>query len=103
MKSNSLCNHTSDGQNWRNAKRESTLSITSMITERIRLQKVLLPIDPNRYNFRKQQNTFGPNISGRDNFLSKKKLLHFENSSDVFRISGCCHGYCDYSVVGGFG
>ena len=33
----------------------------------------------------------------------KKKLLHFENSSDVFRISGCCYGYCDYSVIGGFG
>ena len=33
----------------------------------------------------------------------KKKLLHFENSSDVFRISGCGYSYCDYSVIGGFG
>ena len=33
----------------------------------------------------------------------KKKLLHFENSSDVFRISGCGYSYYDYSVIGGFG
>ena len=45
----------SDYQNWTTTKRESNLSITSMITDRIGRQEVLLPINPNRYNFRKQQ------------------------------------------------
>ena len=25
-----------------------------------------------------------------------------KSSLDFFRISGCCYGYCDYSVIGGF-
>ena len=38
-----------------NARRESNLSIMSMITDRIQCQQVLLPINHNCYNFRKQQ------------------------------------------------
>ena len=45
----------SDYQNWTTTKRESNLSITSMITDRIGRQEVLLPINPDRYNFRKHQ------------------------------------------------
>ena len=53
MESNSVCNDTSD---WHN---RTTLSITSMITDRIGRLEVLLPIDHNRHNFRKQQIHFG--------------------------------------------
>ena len=55
MESNSACNHTSDQQNRMTAKGESDSSITSMITDRIGRHKVLLPINYNYYNFRKQQ------------------------------------------------
>ena len=37
------------------ARQESNLSIMSMITDRIQCQQVLLPINHNCYNFRKQQ------------------------------------------------
>ena len=59
MESNSACNHTSDQQNRMTAKRESDSSITSMITDRIGRHKVLLPINYNYYNFRKQQTHLG--------------------------------------------
>ena len=101
MNSNSVCNHTSDEQNWTTAKWESNLSITSMITHRTGQQKVLLLIDPNRYNFRKQQIHFGQ-MSPVEIISKVKKNLHFGSSLDFFRISGCCYGYCDYSVIGGF-
>ena len=42
MKSNSVCNQTSD------------LSITRMITDRIGRNKVLLPTNHNHYNFREK-------------------------------------------------
>ena len=42
MKSNSVCNQTSD------------LSITRMITDRIGRNKVLLPTNHNYYNFREK-------------------------------------------------
>ena len=45
----------SDQQNWTTTKRESDLSIRSMITDRIGRHKVLLPINRNGYNLRKQQ------------------------------------------------
>ena len=49
-------------------KREpDKLSITSMIADRIGRQEVLLPINHNRYNFRKKPNTFRSNIFARDN------------------------------------
>ena len=54
MESNSVCNHTSDLQNWTTAKRESDLSITRMITDRIGRHEVLLPINHNHYNFGKK-------------------------------------------------
>ena len=47
--------HTSDEQEWITVKQESDLSITSMIMERIRQHKVLLPINHSCYNFQKQQ------------------------------------------------
>ena len=43
MESNSVCNHRSDKQNRMTAKRESDLSIMSMITDRIGRHEVLLP------------------------------------------------------------
>ena len=45
--------HRSNKQNYTIAKGESNLSITSVITDRIRRQ-VLLPINHNRYDFRTQ-------------------------------------------------
>ena len=92
MKSNSLCNHTSDKQNWRTAKRESNLLITSMITERIGQQEVLLPTNHNCFNFRKQQIHLGL-ISPVTTMSKVKKILHLGNSSIFFRISSCCYGY----------
>ena len=47
--------HTSDEQEWITVKQESDLSITSMIMDRIRQHKVLLPINHSCYNFQKQQ------------------------------------------------
>ena len=48
MESNSVCNHTSDKQNWMTVKRESDLLITSrMITDRIGGHEVLSPINQN--------------------------------------------------------
>ena len=41
------------------AKRESNLSVTCMITDRIGRQEVLLPSNHNHYNFQKQQIHFG--------------------------------------------
>ena len=51
MKSNSVCNHMSDKQNWMTPKGESIFSITGMIGR----QEVLLSLNHYRYNFRKQQ------------------------------------------------
>ena len=47
MESNSVCNHASDKQNQMTGKRESDLSITSMITDWIGRYDVLLPINQN--------------------------------------------------------
>ena len=43
--------------------RESDL----LMTDRIGQHEVLLPINRNRYNFRKKKETFSISISGRDN------------------------------------
>ena len=47
--------YTSDEQEWITVKQESDLSITSMIMDKIRQHKVLLPINHSCYNFQKQQ------------------------------------------------
>ena len=47
VESNSVCNHTSDKQNWMTVKRESDLLITRMITDRIGGHEVLSPINQN--------------------------------------------------------
>ena len=62
----------------------------SMIIDRIEQQEVLLPINQNRYNFRKQQIHLGQ-ISLVQKMSKVKEFLHFGN----FRISACCSGYCD--------
>ena len=59
MESNSVCNRRSNFQNRTSAKWESNLLITSMIKDRIGRHKVLLPINHNRYNFRKHQIRLG--------------------------------------------
>ena len=92
MKSNSLCNHTSDKQNWRTAKRESNLLIPSMITDRIRRQEVLLPINHNCFNFRKQQIHLGL-ISPVATMSKVKKISPSWKFLNFFRISICCYGY----------
>ena len=53
MKSNSVCNHTSDNK----IARESDLFFTSMITDRIGRHEVLLPINHKNYNFREKKNS----------------------------------------------
>ena len=47
MDSNPVCNHTSDWQNQVTMKWEFDLLILSMITDRIRQHKVLLPMNQN--------------------------------------------------------
>ena len=93
MDSNLVCNHTSNWQNRTTAKRESDLSITSIITDRIGRHKVLLPINHNCFNFRKQQIHLGQNMCRRGNVKVK-------NSSTLeipqfFWIRSCCYGYRD--------
>ena len=96
VESNSVCNHArttakreSDlsitsmiTDRIRRQERESDLSITSMITDRIRRQEVLLPINHNRYNFRKKI------------LLGQKSpveiILEILQSFLFFRVNGCC-------------
>ena len=83
-----------------------------MITNRIGRRKVLLPINRNCYNFRKQQ----INLDQRSlvetmskvkkiknkNKIKKKKANNFGNSSTFFKIGDCCYGYfnqlCDWWI-----
>ena len=51
VESNSVCNHLSDKQNRTTVKRESDLSITSLITDWIGQHEVLLPINHKNYSF----------------------------------------------------
>ena len=55
------------------AKRESNLSVTCMITDRIGRQEVLFPINHSHYNFQRQQIHFGQ-ISLVET-MSKVKIL----------------------------
>ena len=81
MESNSVCNHASDKQNQTTAKQESDLSITSMITDRIGRHEVLLPINHNRYNFRKKQIHLGQKSpvekKVKEQNSSISEILHF--------------------------
>ena len=54
MESNSVCNHTSDKQNRKTAKRESDLLITSMLTDWIGRHEVLLLINHKNYDYVKR-------------------------------------------------
>ena len=54
----------------------------SMITDRIEQQEVLLPINQNRYNFRKQIHL--GQISLVQKMSKVKEFLHFGNSSIFF-------------------
>ena len=100
MESNSLCNHTSDKQNWTNAERKSDLLITSMITGRIEQQEVLLPITHNRFNFRKQQIHLGV-ISPAEAMSKVKKIWKFLNS--LLGEVAVAMVIVFNSMIGGFG
>ena len=72
-----------------NARRESNLSIMSMITDRIQCQQVLLPINHNCYNFRKQLIHLGQ-ISLVEAMSKVKNMSPFRKFFKFFlRISGC--------------
>ena len=82
------------------ARRESDLSITSVIADRIGRHEFLLPIKNNRFNFRKKRLTLRTNISGRDNVRSKKiylfwKFLSFSRVVAMIIVIN--------SAIGGFG
>ena len=77
MKSNSVCNQTSD------------LSITRMITDRIGRNKVLLPTNHNHYNFREKIHLGQTSSVGQ---CVKQKIWKFPS---FFRVTGCCYGYRD--------
>ena len=51
MESNLVSNHRCYDKNWITTQWESDLFILSMITDPIRLHKVLLPINHKSYNF----------------------------------------------------
>ena len=70
--------------------------------DRIGRQEVLFPINHDRYDFRTQQIHLGQ-ISLLESIPKVKKNLHFRNFLRFFMISGCCYGYCDNSVIDGFG
>ena len=69
------------------------MSIASMITDRIGRHKVLLPINHNCYNFRKQQILLGQICAVEK--MSKKEIPQLWKSYNFIKISGCCYGDCD--------
>ena len=79
-------------QNLTTAKWESDLLITSMITDRNGQYEVLLTINHNYYNFRKEQmNWFEKGLL--------ELIIWDKNSSSLeirqfWRVSGYCYGYC---------
>ena len=77
MESNSVCIHTSDLQNWTTAKRESDLSVTRMITNRIGRHEVLLPINHNHYNFRKKKHIEQTSLVGTMSEAKNLEISHF--------------------------
>ena len=66
----------------------------NMIRERIGRQEVLLQININCYNFRKQQIHLGQ-ISLVETMSKGKKYVSILEILNFFWISGCCYGYCD--------
>ena len=75
------------------------MSVTSMITDGIRRHEVLLPINHNRYNFRKKQihleQTYAVETLSqiKDFFISE--IPHFFFFFFFCRISSYHYGYCD--------
>ena len=65
------------------AKRESYLSVTCMITDRIGQQEVLLPINHSHYNFQRQQIDFGQ-ISLVETMSKVKKISPFKKFLSSF-------------------
>ena len=65
------------------AKRESNLSVTCMITDRIGQQEVLLPINHSHYNFQRQQIHFGQ-ISLVETMSKVKKISPFKKFLSSF-------------------
>ena len=102
MESNLVCYHTSDWQNWTTSKRESNLSITGMITDRIGQWEVLLPINHNYYNFPKPLIHLGQ-TSPVEAMSYVQKVSPFWKFLSYFRIGGCSCGYCDKFLIGKFG
>ena len=83
------------------AKRESNISTTRMITDRIGWQEVLLRINHNCYDFWTQQIHLGQ-ISQLETIPKIKKSI-FQKFPRFSTIRGYCYGYCANSVIGGFG
>ena len=74
-----------------------------MITDRIGRKEVLLPINHNRFNFRKQQLHLG-RISPVVTMPKIKKFLHFGNSPHFFKeLVGVAMVIVFNSVISGFG
>ena len=90
MEYNSVCNHTGNRQNRTTAKRESDLSITSIITDRIDDTKscfqLIITITISEKTMHLEQ------ISVVETML---EIPSFGNSPVFLSISGCCYGYCD--------
>ena len=102
MESNLVCYHTSDWQNWTTSKRESNLSITGMITDRIGRWEVLLPINHNYYNFPKPSIHLGQ-TSPVETMSHVQKVSPFWKFFSFFRIGVCSYGYCHKFLIGKFG
>ena len=75
--SNSVCNHTSDYQTRTNARRESHLSIMTMILDRIRRNEVHLPNTHSYYIFLLSIFCFFFLIPFYFNYLMKLPLLNY--------------------------
>ena len=73
------------------------LSITSMMTDRIRHHKVLLPINHNHYNFEKKNPIHLGQTSPLETMSIIKNSFIWEIAQFFSRMSGCC--YCCYDQL----
>ena len=73
MESSSVGNRTSDNKIGRPRSGSPIFFITSMITDRIRLYEVLLPIYHKNYNFREKKNSQG--MKERENLQKRTDWL----------------------------
>ena len=98
MVSHSVCNQTSDWQNRITAKRESDFLMTSMTTDWIGRHEVMLSINHNCYNFRKNKQI---HLSLT---FPVETVCKVKNSSilEIPQNCGCCHSYCDQFYYCGF-